>query len=151
MKSNTVWKYHLQFLKYFVCQEMNNIIISWKHSFNGKKWFKTNDFLLFLPYSRLMPHVPCRTLWTTKWLSVTLLSKYFKVKSVFIFTLSWSVSKKPDFLDFFGRHLTKEFEKMKITIFCPKMYTSGENWCVIIGTTDMKCSQSHQICIFWAK
>ena len=36
-----------------MCQEMNNIIISWKHSFYGKKWFKTNDFLLFLPYSRL--------------------------------------------------------------------------------------------------
>ena len=28
MKSNTAWKYHLQFFKYFVCQEMNNIIIS---------------------------------------------------------------------------------------------------------------------------
>ena len=35
---------------------MNNIIISWKHSFYGKKWFKTNDFLLFLPYSRLNLH-----------------------------------------------------------------------------------------------
>ena len=57
MKSNKVWKNHLQFFKYFVCQEMNNIIISWKHSFNGKKWFKTNDFLLFLPYSRLIEYV----------------------------------------------------------------------------------------------
>ena len=53
MKSNTVWKYHLQFLKYFVCQEMNNLIILWKHCFDGKNWFKTNDFLLLLPYSRL--------------------------------------------------------------------------------------------------
>ena len=49
MKSNTVWKNDLQFF--------NNIIISWKHSLDGKNWFKTNDFLLLLPYSRVTIYI----------------------------------------------------------------------------------------------
>ena len=53
MKSKIVWKNHLEFLKYFLCQEMNKIINSWKHSSNGKKWFKTNDYVLRWHYSQV--------------------------------------------------------------------------------------------------
>ena len=53
MKSKIVWKNHLEFFKYFLCQEMNKIINSWKHSSNGKKWFKTNDYVLRWHYSQV--------------------------------------------------------------------------------------------------
>ena len=53
MKSNTVWKYHLQFFKYFVCQEMKILIFLWKHSYSSKKWFKNNDFVLSWSRSQL--------------------------------------------------------------------------------------------------
>ena len=53
MESNIVWKNHLQFFKYFVCQEMKILIILWKHSYDSKKWFKNNDFVLSWSPSQL--------------------------------------------------------------------------------------------------
>ena len=62
MKSKIVWKNHLEFFKYFLCQEMNKIINSWKHSSNGKKCFKTNDYVLRWHYSQVSIYILTRTM-----------------------------------------------------------------------------------------